>query len=132
MENTSGFQWYFKIIIRGGVISKKGKFRENSQREEGALKRKIPNFKLGILKTQGALNFCGAEQHQHVALSVCSFVSFVSFVKKNSCLNDQAYNCLIHFYSRLTWRHDIWRHEIWRHEIGRHEIWRHEIWRQEI
>ena len=34
-----------------------------------------------------------------VSVSFC-FVS-LRFVKKISCLNDQAYNCLIHFYSKL-------------------------------
>ena len=41
-----------------------------------------------------------------MALSVCFVHLFGLFglcVKKN-CLNDQAYNCLIHFYSELIWK----------------------------
>ena len=44
--------------------------------------------------------FCGAEQHQHMALCV-RLVRFVSFRQNFFCLSDQAYNCLIHFYSEL-------------------------------
>ena len=61
------------------------------------------------------------------------FVLLVCFICQNFfCLNDQAYNCLIHFYSKLIWRHDIWRHEILRHEIWHHKIWCHKIWHHEI
>ena len=38
--------------------------------------------KLKKLKTEETLFFCGAEQHQHVALCVRSFVCYVSFRQK--------------------------------------------------
>ena len=63
-----------------------------------------------MIKASGPLlaidySFCAAKQHQYMALCVC-FISFISFVRlsKFFCLNDQAYNCLIHFYSELIWK----------------------------
>ena len=46
------------------------------------------------------------------------FVSF-RFVKKNFCLNDQAYNCLIHFYSELKWKTNF---------DGRHPLMEDDLW----
>ena len=45
--------------------------------------------------------FFGSMLPQYMALSVCLFCLFV---KNFICLNDQAYNCLIHFYSMLIWK----------------------------
>ena len=68
--------------------------------------RKSGEFHFQIAKFFWPQFFYGANIFKQHAASIYGFVrmfvSFVSFVKKNSCLNDQAYNCLIHFYSRLT------------------------------
>jgi len=82
-------------------------------------------FVFSIVHPNKITFFCGAEQHQHVALCVrfVCYVSFrfVCFVKKNFCLNDQAYNCLIHFYSKLEWKTNF---------DGRRPLTEDDLWRK--